>query len=342
MHPLVEAEAAPVVSLVLAAAVSQAGSSGPGKATSIRYAVLVSGRNPSKEQIAVLGERNAPKLIKRAKDLKLIVLENEKWIVLVAPSAACPQSQAKFALFEAAGKKLPFRLRLGDVPASDRPSVEAILAPMLEGLPKAMSLDDVTIETEAKALIDFKSTGNGSKETLTQGIAAEERKPDDLPPIKIPSNLKGAKETRGLDDEPEQAISFSVNRSVTRPLLLRAVREAGTMYEAWFDKRWGKVEEEFRESLTNYFGKDPILAAIGITGCNDWDSLSPTAKQQMLGELRRKWQYQGMDESDIEAKLQAMKFTGARSYLMVRMKLTDTPRPQGVGTSIFASPLGPP
>lgn len=331
-----------MVSLILASLSSQVAQTKLPDPVSIRYAVLVSGRNPSKELVSLLGESSAEKLKKKAAKLEVVLLENDKWIVLVAPSAACPPSQARYALFEAAGSKFPFRLRIGDVPRYARESVEVVLSPLLAGLPKSTKLDDVMLESKARALIDFRDSKTGIKETLTRGIASEERGVDDLPAIKVPEVPQGAQLDRIAAEEPEQAICYSVGRSVPRALLHRAVHEAGALYESWFDKRWSKVEALFRDKLTDYFGKDPILASIGVLGSTDWDSLDPRSRKQMLAELKKIWSAKGVEDADIEARLQSLKYLGGRSYLMVRIKLTDKPFPQGVGTSIFSSPLGPP
>jgi hypothetical protein len=309
---------------------------------SVRYAVLVSGRNPSKDQVALLGDNKADSIRKRAKEMGLVVLENEKWIVLIAPSAACPQSQAKFALFEASGKKFPLRVRLGDLPKAERQSVESSLGQILQFLPKAMNLDDVVLGSKVQARISFSGRSDSKKVDLTRDLASEIRKPSDLPVVTVPPGLKLANETRNPLEEPEQAISFSVNRSVTRAVLNRAVREAGQMYNDWFDKRWGKVENEFRDRLDEYFASDPVLAAIGIKGALDWDSLGPTAQKEIFEQLRQTWKSQQLDPSEIETRLQSLSFLGARSYLMLEFKASATPCDTFVGMSIYASPLGPP
>lgn len=298
-----------------------------------RYAILLSSATPTKDELGLLSENSLKKLKEKAAPLGVVVVEGEKWILELCPSAVIPAAVLHLAFLEERQGKMSEPVKISTLSTTLSNVIRQQSRSSLSVV--GLSADDDELVAVPTCMIPF---------AFDNSPTPYDNFFPDVDNYSLVDKLSGNRSKVGtLKATPTPMVYDNGLVLVSSPQMKREIFDAAMLdvprlYQQWLRKRWEKAGDLFEKYLHEQLSKNSLLKGLKRSEAADFDAFPPELRRHMEDKYRASWRQQGKSEGEIDQLWSKAKFLGMKFNLLLTFKSVG---PQGsVNSSAMLGSVG--
>lgn len=263
----------------------------------------------------LLNETSLKELKVKAEKIGVTIVESEKWVLELCPTAAIPPDYVTMALLEHLGGKFDDLIKIAKLP---EPLKSVLKRHLLSSITTA-NLSENDPDLTMQPSLEFHHSFDNSFDQFGNPL------PGSGNPV-LDSKLPGNKPMPlGAKNQPasfadQNGLRMLSAATMDRSIFEDAMVEVPQLYRQWLKDRYKKAGEIFDEFLRRTLSANPLLKDLKRSSSTDYDALPKDLKKFMEDNFRETWKRKGKSDADIDRDWAKAKFMGIRCDFMLTFK----------------------